>query len=31
MLIMDLDRPQDGAIRVSQQPMLDLVAEIAAR
>jgi hypothetical protein len=28
-LIVDLDRPHGGAIRVSQQPMIDLVADIA--
>ncbi len=27
-LILDLDRPQGGYIRVSQQPMIDLVADI---
>lgn len=31
MLIVDLDRPQDGGIQVNQQPMIDLVAEIAPR
>lgn len=30
VLILDLDRPQSGAIRVSQQPMIDLVADIGA-
>lgn len=29
ILIMDLDRPQDGSIRVSQKPMIDLAAELA--
>ena len=31
MLIIDLDRPQSGGIRVSQQPMVDLVADLAAQ
>ena len=30
-LILDLDRPQGGTIRVSQQPLIDLAAEIAPR
>ena len=29
MLIIDLDRPQSGGIRVSQQPIIDLVADLA--
>ncbi len=29
VLIIDLDRPQNGSIRVSQQAMIDLVADIA--
>ena len=31
VLIIDLDRPQNGSIRVSQQPMIDLVADIAPK
>jgi hypothetical protein len=31
VLIIDLDRPQDGSIRVSQAAMIDLVAEIGAK
>jgi ABC-type branched-subunit amino acid transport system permease subunit len=31
VLIVDLDRPRGGAIRVSQQPMLDLRASLQAR
>ena len=28
VLVLDLDRPRDGFIVVSQQPVLDLIAEI---
>ena len=30
IVILDLDRPQEGAIRISQQPLADLVAGFAA-
>jgi hypothetical protein len=30
LLIQDLDRPTEGFIRVSQQPMLDVAASIRA-
>jgi hypothetical protein len=30
-VIIDLDRPQEGLIRISQQPMLDLHVKLALR
>ena len=30
MLVIDLDRPNDGFIRVSQQPLIDLAEQIGA-